>query len=204
MKKVIIFVLLISSFQTLQAQSKFRYGITAGLNLSTAVLPDLEINTNLNAILHGENVVKGSPQLADLISLYKAGVFFRYDVKIGFLKFNINYTKTNIHKDIDAGIFNINALDIQLDYLDLDIGFQLNLFKHLYFSAGYIPSILLNHDGNLNINDFDQRLFSGLGFRFANGATIDLNAVVGLSEVIEGSYIHNVMIPVTVNIPLNK
>jgi len=80
---------------------------------------------------------------------------------------------------------------------------NLNIFKHFYLSAGYIPALLIEHQGNLDINELDQRVLSGFGFKFDNGITLDLNAIVGLSEVIDGSYIHNVMIPVTLSIPLN-
>ena len=204
MRKLIVFILYIGLLQNAQAQIKFRYGLTAGLNLSSAILPDLKVNTNINSILQGEDVVKGAPQLADFVALYKAGIFFRLDGGIGSLKLNVNYTRTNIHEDINTDIFNIKALDIDLNYLDFDITYNLNLFKHFYISAGYVPSLLLDHEGNLNINDFDQRLLAGIGFRFANGATIDFNAVAGIVEIIDGSYIHNIMIPITINIPLNK
>ena len=201
--KLFYFIIFIYSIQTGYSQVKFRYGITAGLNVSTAILPELKLNTNLNSILNGDGVIQGKPELADYVALYKAGVFARLDAGIFSLKFNVNYDKTNIHKEVDAGIFSAEALNINLSYLDLDITANINLFKHFYFSAGYIPSFLLEHHGNLNINDFDQRLLTGFGFKFGNGTTLDFDAVIGLSEIIDGSYIHNVMIPVTLSIPLN-
>jgi hypothetical protein len=97
----------------------------------------------------------------------------------------------------------VDALNINLSYLDFDMTANLNLTKHFYISAGYVPSFLIKHQGNLNINDFDQRFLTGFGFRFGNGTTLDFDAVVGLSEVIDGSYIHNVMIPITLSVPLN-
>jgi len=204
MKRLYIILLIGLFIIPSQAQVKFRYGLTAGLNLSSAVLPDLKLNTNINSILQGEDVVKGEAQLADFVSLYKAGMFFKLDGKIGSAKLNITYTKTEVHKELNTGIFNVEALDILLDYLDFEMSYNLNLSKHFYFSLGYVPSLLLDHEGNLDINGLDQRLLTGFGFRFANGASIDLNAIAGITEIIDGSYIHNIMIPITINIPLNK
>ncbi len=203
MKRILVLFFIIVIQMNSFSQVKFRYGITAGLNISTAILPDLKLNTNINGILQGDNVVQGKPQLADYVALYKAGIFIKLDGGVAALKLNLNYDKTNIHKDLNASIFTINALDINLGYLDFEMTAHLNIFKHFYISAGYIPSILIEHQGNLNINDFDQRVLGGFGFRFSNGTTLDFDAVIGLSEVIDGSYIHNVMIPITLNIPLN-
>ena len=203
MKRLYIILIIALTILPANAQLKFRYGVTAGLNVSSAILPELKLNTNLNSILHGDDVVQGNPQLADFVGLYKAGLFLKLDGKIGSAKFNMNYVKTKIHKELNAGLFSVEALDILLSYLDFEITYNINLGKHFYFSLGYIPSVLLNHEGNLNINTLDQRLLSGFGFRFAKGMTIDFDAVAGISEIIDGSYIHNIMIPITINIPLN-
>ena len=203
MKRILVLLLILISHLNTYSQVKFRYGITAGLNISTAILPDLKLNTNLNSILKGDDVVQGQPQLADYVAMYKAGVFIKLDGGIAALKLNLNYDKTNIHKDLNAAVFTINALDINLGYLDLELTGHLNIFKHFYISAGYIPALLIEHQGNLSVNDFDQRILGGFGFRFGNGTTLDFDAVIGLSEIIDGSYIHNVMIPITLNIPLN-
>jgi hypothetical protein len=202
MKRSLLLLLILFSLE-LSAQSKFKYGLVGGMNLCTGVLPDLLINTDINSILEGDAVVEGTPQLADFVSLYKVGVFFKLDYKVISPKINITYTKTNIHKDVDASIFTINALDIDLSYLDIDLTMNINLLKHFYISAGYIPSILLDHEGNLNVKEFDPRILTGFGFKFANGASIDFDAVLGLQEIIEGSYIRNLMIPITFTIPLN-
>ena len=201
-KHLLIFMISLHTFSGF-SQLDIRYGVTAGLNISTAILPDLTLNTNINSILKGNAVAEGTPQLADFINQYKLGGFIRFDGKVGSAKINMNYTKTNIHKEVDASFYSVTALNIDLSYLDFDLTYNLNLFKHFYISAGYVPSFLIKHEGNLNINSFDQRILTGIGFRFNNGATLDLNAVIGLSEVIDGSYIHNVMIPVTLNFPLN-
>ncbi len=190
--------------QTTYSQSHLRYGITGGLNMSTAILPDLTLNTDINSILHGDDVVAGTPQLADFVNLYKAGIFLRMDGRVLSGKFSVIYDKTRIYKKVDAGIFRVNALNIDLSYLDFDFTLNINLLKNFYISAGYMPAYLLKHEGNLNINDLDQRLLAGLGFRFANGMTLDFNAIIGLTEVIDDSYIHNLIIPITLSIPLNK
>jgi len=203
MKRVLVLLLILSLSQTFFAQIKFRYGITAGLNISSAILPELKLNTDINSILRGENVVKGNPQLADFVSMYKAGIFVRLGGKIVSLKFNIYYDKTKIHQELDALIFTIDKIDIDLSYIDFDTTINFNLFKNFYFSAGYIPSFLLTQEGNWDFNTFEERVLTGFGIRFKNGMTLDLNAIMSLTEIIDGSYIHNFMIPVTINIPLN-
>jgi len=203
MKKITFLFLLVFSIQTGFSQLSIKYGVTAGLNVSSGILPDLTLNTDINSILDGDAIAEGTPQLADFKNQFKIGGFIRLDGKIGFAKVNVNYTKTNIYKDVDPTTFDVAALDINLTYLDIDFTYNLNLFKGFYFSAGYIPSFLLSQDENYDINSFDQRILTGLGFRFNNGATLDFDAIIGLSEVIDGSYIHNVMLPITLNFPLN-
>ena len=201
MKKYLIILISLLFAQNSVAQIKSHYGITGGLNVSTGILPELKINS-LSNIIHGDDVVQGDPQLADFVNLYKVGLFYRLDGGIGSAKLTLSYTSTNIHKDIETLLGDINALDINLSYLDLGFSYNLNIFHHFYFSAGYVPSILINHDGNLDINLFDQRVSGGFGYRFSNGMSIDLDTLVGIEEIIDGSYIHNVMIPITVSIPL--
>ena len=202
MKRFLLFLLFLISLNTF-SQIKFRYGITAGMNVSTALLPELKLNTDIRSILEGEDdVVQGDPQLADFIAMYKGGLFMRLDGGVGSLKLNVVYDKTNIHENLDAKIFSANVLDITLGYLNFEMSANLNLFKHFYISVGYIPALLIEHKGNLNINEFDPRLLSGFGLRIGDGVTVDFNAIIGISEVIDGSYIHNVIFPVTLNIPL--
>ncbi len=203
MKKIALIILIFVGINA-YAQKGFRYGITAGLNVSSGILPELDLNTNINSILKGDRVVQGNPQLADFVFLYKAGIFLRYDGKVGSAKFNINYTTTNIKKTLDLHIFNAEILDIDLRYLDFDLTYQLNIFKHFYINLGYVPSILLSDNVSLaDVQKIDSRVLSGIGFKLFNGVTLDMNAVIGIKEVIEDSYVHNVMIPVTLNIPLN-
>lgn len=202
MKRYFVILFIFISLNTF-SQIRFRYGITAGLNVSTAILPELKLNTNINSILRGDDVVQGDPQLADYIAMYKGGIFMRLDGGIGSLKFNLNYDKTNIHQNLDTRVFSINALDIDLSYLDFEMTANLNISKNIYLSGGYIPALLIEHQGNLDINNLDHRILTGFGIRIKDSVTIDLDAIIGLSEIIDGSYIHNVMIPVTINIPLN-
>ncbi len=204
MKRLLLTIFIVFIFsQNGLGQNKLTYGITGGLNLSTAILPDLTLNTNINSILQGDAVAEGTPQLADFVSLYKAGVFLRLEGRILTGKLGLIYDKTRIYKTVDAGVFRVNALDIDLSYLDLDISMNLNLLKNFYISLGYVPAYLLKHEGNLNVNDLDQRILTGIGFKFNNGMTLDFNAIIGLTEVIDGSYIHNVNIPITLSIPFN-
>ncbi len=202
MKKIVFaFVFLVSS---LSGYAQLKYGISGGLNISSGILPDLSLNNDINSILHGDDIVKGTPQLADFTGMYKAGVFVRFDGKIGSAKVGVNYTATNIKKQLDLNIFRTEVLDLRMNYLDIDFSYGLNIFPSLYWTVGYTPSFLIsNPDNNSDIKDFDSRIFSGFGIKVGNGATIDINVVVSTDEIIKGSYIHHLMIPVTVSIPLN-
>ncbi len=202
MKRILFLLLIFVSLNSF-SQIRLRYGLTAGLNVSTALLPELKLNTDINSILKGENVVEGDNQLADYIALYKGGVFVRLDAIIGSLKLNINYDKTNIHHNLDPDVYSVNELNIFLSYLNFEITGNINLSKHFFISVGYVPSLLLDQNGDLNINKFDPKILSGFGIRISDSVTIDLNALYGLEEIIDGSYIHNLIIPVTINIPLN-
>ncbi len=201
--KRLLFLLLIFVCLNSFSQIRFRYGLTAGMNVATALLPELKLNTDINNILKGENVVQGNHQLADYIALYKGGVFVRLDAIIGSLKLNVNYDKTNIHHNLDPNVYSVNELNIVLSYLNFEITGNINLTKHFFISIGYVPTLLLHQNGNLNINKFDPKILSGFGIRISDSVTIDLDVLYGVKEIIDGSYIHNLIIPVTINIPLN-
>ena len=201
---LLLFIALLTYSTTYSQHVKVRYGITAGLNLSTGLLPEMEKGDDIDSMLAGRVKEQGKPQLADFVNLYKGGVFIKVESDLGSAKFNINYTKTKIHQDLKHLELNTESLEILLDYIDFDFTYNVNLFENFYLSAGYIPSLLLNNNHeDLSINDFDQRLLGGIGFEIFNGTTIDFDAIVGLNEIINGSFIKNIMIPITVNIPLN-
>ncbi len=203
MKKYILLSIFWLSIAQSFAQADFDYGVTAGLNISTAILPELKLNNNISDILSGDDVVKGQAQLADFKPRYKFGIFGRLDSDFGFLKVNLNYTSTNIHKDIDAYFFDVKVLDIALSYIDVDVTYNIYLSDSFYVSLGYIPSFLLSHSGDIKPSGFDSRILSGVGVKLPSGTSIDLDVVLGLSEAYKDSYIHHVMIPLTVSIPLN-
>ena len=202
MKKIILtFVLFIF---TQIGHSQLRYGLSGGLNISSGILPDLTANNDINSILNGDDVVKGTPQLADFTGMYKAGVFVRYDGKIGSAKIAVNYTATNIKKELDLSIFRTNILNLKMNYLDVDFSYGLNILPSIYWNFGYTPSFLISDkENNSNVKDFDSRIFTGLGLKVGNGASLDINVVLSTDEIIKGSYIHHLMIPVSVSIPLN-
>jgi len=202
MKKLIFAFALLLFSQSIFSQ--LRYGLSGGLNISSGILPDLTLNNDINSILAGDDIAKGTPQLADFTGMYKAGVFVRYDGKIGSAKVGVNYTATNIKKELDLNIFHTNILDLKMSYLDIDFSYGLNVLPSLYINLGYTPSFLISDpDNNSKLKDFDSRIFTGLGLKVGNGATIDVNVSVSMDEIINGSYIHHLMIPVTVSIPLN-
>ncbi len=202
MKNSLFTLIFISFIST--SFSQLRYGVAGGLNISGGILPDLSLNHDVNSILSGDDVVKGTPQLADFTAMYKAGVFVRYDARLGSAKIAANYTTTNIKKELDLSIFRTDVLNLKMTYLDIDFSYALNLFPSIHWNIGYTPSFLIsNPDNNSHLKDFDSRLFTGFGIKIGNGATVDANVVVSMDEIINGSYIHHLMIPVTLSIPLN-
>ena len=207
-KNILSSVLLLLVFQIF-AQKRLSYGVNGAIQVNTAILPDLTINTNVLKLLNGENLVKGEPQLADFTPNYKVGGFAKYEDGFGFTHLELNYTTTQIKKDVKintGGVFNpinVYALRRNYAYLDASLSYNVYLYKGFYFGLGATTSTLLSYTGDPKPEKQDFRAFAGFGIKLPNRITIDVKGVIGLNEVYKGSYIHHVMIPITVSIPLN-
>ncbi len=209
MKRAIIFSLLIFSglFATAQRGSGFGYGIQGSLLLNSATLPDIELNTNINSILTGDNLVKGKANYADLTFNYRFGGFVEYDHGFGFGLLEVNYTTAKINKNINvsaSGFWGSSEIDLYtlertLTYLDIALSYNIYLSNNLFLTLGITPGLLLSYTGNQKPNDFDFRVLMGFGYKIGDKISISTRAEFGITEVYKDSYIHHIMIPVTLS-----
>ena len=207
MNKIVFLGLLlfVGFYSTAQRGSGFSYGISGGILFNSATLPDIEINTDINDILSGDNLVKGKANYADITLNYRLGSFVKYDHVFGFGLLEIGYTKTKIKKDIALSSNNlfreksINLTTLERDYSYLDIAFSYNIYlcDKMFFSLGITPAFLLSNTGKQLPNKTDWRALTGLGFNFTDNISILSHIEFGLNEVYDDSYIHHIMIPVT-------
>jgi len=204
-------ILFLSTFiVTAQKDSGLTYGVQGGLQLNSAILPDIKINDNLSSVLEGDDVAKGVPQWADLTLNYKFGGYVKYDHGFGFGLFEINYTTAKIKKDIKfttsdfwgGDQFTLTTLERNFTYLDFSLSYNINLSENLFFSLGATPSILLSNTGDETPATNDLRVFTGFGFQISDKTSIATRVELGISEVYEGSYIHHLMIPIVLRISL--
>jgi len=198
-------LLFVGFYSTAQRDSGFSYGIGGGILFNSATMPDVEINTDINDILSGENLVKGKANYADLTFNYRFGGFVKYDHGFGFGLLEINYSTTKIQKDIELSSdkffgersVNLATLERDYSYLDIAISYNIYLSDKMFFSLGITPAILLSNTGKQSPNKTDWRVLTGFGFNFTDNISISSRIEFGLNEVYDDSYIHHIMIPVT-------
>jgi len=207
-KLILISYLLLIGFNTM-AQEGISYGVKAGVLFNSAILPDIAINTNISSVLNGDEVVKGVPQYADLTMNYQLGGFAKYEDGFGFSMLETNYTTTRIHDEFTfrTGIFEevgLTTLDRKFAYLDIAVSYNLYLSaeKNSYFTLGGGPSFLVSNTGNEHPSKTDIRAFLGLGFKISESVFIATKAELGIAEVYKDSYIHHIIIPVSIGINL--
>lgn len=211
MKNILISLLITTSLITYaQRDSGLGYGIQGGLQFNTATLPDIAINDDIDSVLEGDDVAKGEAQWADLTFNYKLGGFVKHDHNFGFAMLEANYTTANLKKEIQfdtssiwgGDTFTLATLERDLSYLDFDLSYNVYLSDNAFFTLGATPSFLLSYSGNQEPNKTDFRVFSGLGYQLNDKFSLSARAYIGLSEVYEGSYIHHLMIPITLSVTL--
>ena len=209
MNKIYLFTILFLSVFAANAQrgSGLAYGVQGGLQFNSAILPDIKLNNSINSVLAGDDVVKGTPQWADLTFNYKLGGFAKYDHGFGFGLFEVNYTTTTIKKDINFTTSDfwgnidttLATLEEEYAYLDFTLSYNVYLSDTVYFSLGASPALLLSSTGAQEPNKSDFRVLSGFGYNLNDNMALSVRAELGLSEVYEGSYIHHLMIPVVLH-----
>ncbi len=210
MNRIVFLVLLLFAgfYSTAQRGSGFSYGIGGGILFNSATLPDVKINTDINDILSGENLVKGKANYADLTFNYRFGGFVKYDHGFGFILTEINYSTSKIKKDIELNTsrlwgdnnVNITTLERSFSYLDIAVSYNIYLSNKIFFTLGITPAFLLSNTGKQQPNNFDLRALTGLGFILTDKISLSTRAEFGLMEVYNDSYIHHIVIPVTIQI----
>jgi hypothetical protein len=210
MKKLILFsLLLIGGFYvSAQRGSGFGYGIGGGLLLNSATLPDIKVNTDIEKLLSGENLVKGKANYSDLTFNYRVGGFIKYDHGFGFALVELNYTTTKIYKEFalplnnpfNKNSINLITLDRSFAYFDIALSYNIYLSDKFYFSVGATPAFLLSNTGNEEPNSFDLRVLTGFGYNITDKLSISTKLELGVTEVYDNTYIHQIMIPVTLQV----
>ena len=208
MKRILIIALLLISFFNSFAQrgSGFAFGIEGSALFNSATLPDIKVNTNINDILEGKELVKGKANYSDLTFNYRFGGFAKYDHDFGFALVELNYTTTKILKEIGLpvnspfikGNINLGTLERDFSYFDIAISYNIYFTDKLFFGVGIIPAFLLSNTGSQSPNKTDWRALAGFGFRITNNFSLTTRLELGINEVYADSYIHLIMIPVTV------
>lgn len=210
MKKLILFgfLLLAGFYVSAQKDSGFGYGISGSLLLNSATLPDVEVNTDIDKILSGENLVKGKANYSDLSFNYRAGGFVKYDHGFGFALVELNYTTTKIYKEIALPVnnpfnknsINLATLDRNFAYFDIAVSYNIYLSNKFYFGVGITPSFLLSNTGKESPNKTDWRAMAGLGYKITDKLSLATRLELGINEVYDDTYIHHIMIPVSLQI----
>ncbi|NOR74044.1 MAG: outer membrane beta-barrel protein [Draconibacterium sp.] len=207
--KTIIFSLLVLAglYSAAQKGSGFSYGIDGSLLLNSATLPEIELNTDIANIIDGGHIVKGKANYADLTFNYRFGGFVKYDHGFGFGIVDLNYTTAKISKEValnssqffGSDSFILTTLERKFSYLDIALSYNIYLSNKLYFSLGITPALLLSNSGSQKPNNFDMRATTGLGFYFTDKISISTKVELGILEVYSNTYIHHIMIPISVH-----
>ncbi len=208
MKRILIIViLLISSFYSFaQRGSGFAFGVEGSVLFNSATLPDIKVNTNISDILDGKELVKGKANYSDLTFNYRFGGFAKYDHGLGFALVELNYTTTKIFKEIGLPVsspfnksnINLGTLERDFSYFDIAISYNIYLTDKLFFGVGIIPAFLLSNTGSQSPNKTDWRALAGFGYKITDNFSLSTRLELGINEVYTDSYIHHIMIPVTV------
>ena len=200
-------LVLTALYSAAQKGSDFSYGIDGSLLLNSATLPEIELNTDIANIIDGGNIVKGKANYADLTFNYRFGGFVKYDHGFGFGIVELNYTTTKIRKEVElnsnqffgSDSFILTTLEREFSYLDIALSYNIYLSNKLFFSLGITPALLLSNSGSQKPNNFDIRATTGLGFYLTDKISLSTMVELGILEVYSGTYIHNIMLPVTLH-----
>ena len=207
MKWIIIFgMLLLTSFSSYaQRGSGFGYGIEGSALFNSATLPDIKVNTSVNDILDGKELIKGKANYSDLTFNYRFGGFIKHDHGFGFALVEVNYSTTKIFKEIELpinnpfkkGNINLATLERDFSYLDVAVSYNIYLSDKLFFGVGITPAFLLSNTGKQTPNKMDWRALAGFGYKITDNFSLSTRLELGLAEVYADSYIHHIMIPIT-------
>jgi len=189
------------------AQSDVKFGISGGFQINSAILPDVELNGNPVDIYNGDDVAKGVPQYADITWNYRLGVFTKYEDGFGFTLLNLDYTTAHIFKEYkyETGLFgNYTTTAIDRKYSYADVGFSYNAYltknKTAYLGIGGGPGFIISYTGNQEPTPVNWNANVNFGVAINENVSIQTKLQLGVSEVYKDSYIHHIMIPVTLQL----
>lgn len=198
----LVFLLTFSIFPTIIAQ-EINFGVQAGVQLNSAILPNLKLNTMTN-IYHGEDVVQGEAQYADINTNYRFGGFVQLEDGFGFSSLEADYSTTHIYKEISyqSGLFgnlSTKLIDRKYDYLDFGLSYNVFLDKNhrVYFGLGGGPALLVHYTGSEEPTKTNWSVFSHIGIS-VNQFQFQLKPQLGITEVYKDSYIHHLLLPISV------
>lgn len=205
--KYFLLVLFFTQSMVFLAQTDVQFGVSGGFQINSAILPNVELNGNPTDIYNGDDVAKGVPQYADITWNYRLGVFTKYEDGFGFTQLNIDYTTTRVFKEYkyQTGLFGnytTTAIDRKYSYADMGLSYNIYLSKNhtAYFGLGGGPGFLLSYTGDQEPTPVNWNANINLGFAVNENISIQTKAQLGLSEVYKDSYIHHIMIPVTLQV----
>jgi hypothetical protein len=195
-------------FVTLEvaAQSPLRFGVNGGIQLNSAILPDIELNESIDDVLDGNEVVKGVPQYAQVTINYRIGGFVHFEDGIGFTQLDVDYATAHIFKELtmDAGFlgdYTVTALDRKYSYLDTHLSYNIYLSEHhtAFVGLGGGPSFLLSYSNNNEPEPINWNAFLNLGVALNEHISLQTKLQLGINEVYKDSYVHHLMVPIIVN-----
>lgn len=188
------------------AQNPLRFGIQGGIQMNSAILPNIELNESVDDVLDGNEVVKGVPQYAQVTINYRIGGFAHFEDGIGFTQLDMDYATAHIFKELtmDAGFlgdYTVTALDRKYSYLDTQLSYNIYLSEHhtAFVGLGGGPSFLLSYSNNNEPEPINWNAFLNLGVALNEHISLQTKLQLGINEVYKDSYVHHLMVPIMVN-----
>jgi len=204
---LIVFSFLLFSFT---GKAQFQWGATGGVQLNSAILPDVKLNDSWEDILNGGDVVKGVPQYADITYSYRVGGFIKKENSWGFSAIEVSYMTTRIYKQwkFDTGLFGeqtISIFDRKYAYTDIAASYQIFMSgAHTSFiGLGGSLSLLMNYTGEEEPQKQTLNVFLKLGAQVSDKVALLVQPTLGISEVYKYTYFHHLMMPISIQLSFN-
>ncbi len=204
---LLVFSFLLSSFI---GKAQFQWGATGGVQLNSAILPDVKLNDSWDDILNGGDVVKGVPQYADITYSYRVGGFVKKENSWGFSEIEVTYMTTKIYKEwrFDAGLFGeptISVFDRDYTYTDIAISHQIFLSstRKSFIGLGGSLSFLMSYTGDDEPVKQTINVYIKLGAKLSDKVALVVQPTLGVSEVYKDTYIHHLMMPISFQLSFN-
>ncbi len=185
--------------------------IWAGVNSHSAILPKVELNSNLQSLFSGDAVLKGVPQLAQINYGFIGGIGVKFNDRVGGTLLSVGYSENHLHKDLTVknnnwlpGAYTYATLDRKfgLLHLFLDRNLALGYKRKFYFNMGTGSSFFIHYSGKETTNDFLWTASFGIGQKLGRILDFNIKPTLSINEMYSKSKIHLITIPVFVNVYL--